>query len=131
MRVLLAAINCQKGDVAGNLAKHAAILGTAAADRCDLVLFPEMSLSGSADPATHPERLMPLDHPAVDELCLASGEQGVGVCFGLAERSADGQPYITQVYAADGQLSGVQRKRHLGEGEEAFTAAERSAVFGR
>jgi predicted amidohydrolase len=31
--------------------------------------------------------------------------------------------------AAEGELLGVQRKRYLGEGEEAFTAAEGDAVF--
>ena len=36
---------------------------------------------------------------------------------------AGGAPYIAQVFAAAGQVAGVQRKRHLGAGEEAFTAA--------
>lgn len=38
-------------------------------------------------------------------------------------------PYITQVVAADGRVAGVQRKRHLGEGEDAYTAAAEPAVF--
>lgn len=41
----------------------------------------------------------------------------------------DGIPYITQIVAANGHVVGVQRKRHLGEGEEAFTAATGSPVF--
>ena len=129
MRALLAAIRCEKGDVEGSLARHVRLLETAASAGCDLALFPEMSLTGSVGPAVHPERLVGLDHPAVAALARASGETGVGVCFGIAERPSTGGPYITQVFAAGGSVTGVQRKRHLGEGEEAFTTAAGSHVF--
>jgi predicted amidohydrolase len=125
VRVLLAAVRCEKGDVDGNLASHRRLLGEAAAAGCDLVLFPEMSLTGSVDPIARPDRLVSLDHPAVTALAEASGETGVGVCFGIAEQ----MPSITQVFAAGGSIRGVQRKRHLGEGEEAFTAATETTVF--
>jgi predicted amidohydrolase len=128
MRCLLAAIRCEKGDVAANLAAHLDLVAQAGAHGCQLALFPEMSLTGSAEPATHPDRLIPLTHPAVAELAEASGAAGAGVCFGIAER-ASGGPYITQVFAAAGQVAGLQRKRHLGEGEESFTPAVASAVF--
>ena len=131
MRALLAALRCPKGDVAGNLAAHVRLLTGAAAAGCDLALFPEMSLTGSVDPATHRERLIGLDAPAIAALARATGETGVGACFGIAERSPAGEPHITQVFAASGQLIGEQRKRHLGEGEEAFTAATTTVVFGR
>ncbi len=129
MRALLGAIRCGKGDVEGNLASHLRLLDSAAATGCDLALFPEMSLTGSVDPAARPERLARLDHPAVTALADASGETGVAVCFGIAERSPAGIPYITQIVAAGGQVVGVQRKRHLGTGEEAFTAATWSQLF--
>jgi predicted amidohydrolase len=129
VRCLLAALRCGKGDVEGNLAAHLAILAVAAAAGCDLAVFPEMSLTGSADPATAPERLIGLDHPAVGALARAAGETGVAACFGAAERHPCGEPYITQAVAVGGRVVGVQRKRHLGEGEEAFTPAVRSEVF--
>jgi predicted amidohydrolase len=130
MRMLLAALRCEKGDIAGNLAAQLRLLAQARSAGCELALFPEMSLTGSADPATHPERLIPLDHPAVGRLAEVSGETGVAVCFGVAERSRAGRPHITQVVAASGHILGVQRKRQLGEGEEAFTAATGTGVFG-
>jgi len=128
VRCLLAAIRCEKGDVAANLAAHLDLVAQAGADGCQLAVFPEMSLTGSAEPATHPERLIPLTHPAVTELAGASRPAGVGICFGIAERASHG-PSITQVFAAAGRVAGVQRKRYLGEGEEAFTPAAASAVF--
>jgi len=129
VRCQLAAIRCEKGNVAGNLAAHLELVADAAAAGCQLALFPEMSLTGSANPAASPEHLIPLDHPAIAELARTSGHNGVGVCFGVAERATGGQPHITQVFAAAGRVSGVQRKRHLGEDEEAYTAAAESAVF--
>lgn len=101
VRVLLAACQCQKGDLVGNLSSHLRLVNDAEAAGCDLVLFPEMSLTGSVDPARHPEGLVSLDHQAVLELARTSGEKGV--------------------FAADGHIVGVQRKRHLGEGEQSFT----------
>jgi predicted amidohydrolase len=129
VRVLLAAVRCEKGDIGGNLAVHLRLLAEAASASCDIALFPEMSLTGSVDPATRPDRLARLDHPAIATLAAVSGETGVGVCFGIAERSSSGRPHITQIFAADGRVTAVQRKRHLGEGEEAFTAAIDASVF--
>lgn len=123
MRCLLAAIRCEKGDVPGNLASHLRLLADAASAGCQLAVFPEMSLTGSAEPAASPERLITLDHPAVARLAGAAGDAAVGVCFGIAERAPDGRPHITQVFAAAGRVVGVQRKRHLGEGEEASAPA--------
>jgi len=130
MRALLAAIRCEKGEIAANLAVHRAVIDQAKAEECDLALFPEMSLTGSADPATHSERLIGLDHQAVAELADAAS-QGTAACLGIAERSADGVPHIAQVLVADGRVLGVQRKRHLGDGEESYVAASDSAVFER
>ena len=129
VRCQLAAIRCEKGDVAGNLATHLELVADAAAAGCQLAVFPEMSLTGSANPAVNPEHLIPLDHPAIAKLAEVSGQNRVGVCFGVAERAPGGQPYITQLFAAAGRVAGVQRKRHLGEDEEAYTAAAESAVF--
>ncbi|MGN6791784.1 MAG: carbon-nitrogen hydrolase family protein [Streptosporangiaceae bacterium] len=128
MRALLAAIECQKGDVDGNLAVHLDLLGQADGEGCDLVLFPEMSLTGSADPGSG--RLIRLDHPAVQKLVTATADLQVAGCFGIAEQTTAGMPHITQVVAAGGKVLGVQRKRHLGEGEESFTAGTGAAIFG-
>jgi predicted amidohydrolase len=127
VRVLLAALQCQKGDLAGNLSSHLQIVLDAVATGCDLVLFPEMSLTGSIDAARNPERFVSLDHEAVLELARASAGTGMGICFGVAEHSSESRAHIAQVFAAGGRIVGVQRKRHLGEGEESFTSVSISA----
>jgi predicted amidohydrolase len=129
VRALLAAIRCGKGEVEANLARHVQILADAASAGCDLAVLPEMSLTGSVDLPANPGRLMRVDDQAVSRLVRASQEAGVAICFGIAEQGPGGRPHITQICAAAGQVTGVQRKRHLGEGEESFTAAAGTAVF--
>jgi predicted amidohydrolase len=126
--MLLSALLCEKGAIEQNLAEHRRVLHDAAEAGCALALLPEMSLSGSVDPARDPGRLVTLDHPAVGTLVAETAAVGVAAVFGVAER-ATGGPFITQVVAADGDIVGVQRKRHLGEGEEAFRPADDDAVF--
>ncbi len=125
---MLTAIRCGKGDLDANLASHLHVLGEARAADCDVVLFPEMSLTGSVDPATHPQRLITLSHPAVRELTAAAAGTALAICFGIAERDPDGEPCITQLFAVGGEVTAIQRKRHLGDGEEAFAVAAGLAV---
>jgi predicted amidohydrolase len=116
MRLMLAAINCPKGDPGTNLATHIDELSKASAAGCDLVVFPEMSLTGSVDPRARPDRLVPLDAPVVAHLVAATADHHTAAVFGVAEAGR----YITQVYGSGGQIVGSYRKRHLGEGEEAY-----------
>lgn len=128
MRAMLTAIRCGKGEVEANLARHLEVLAAARSEGCDLAVLPEMSLTGSVDPASHPDRLMALSDPAVSRLAAATDGSATAICFGVAERDPGGQPRITQVFAAGGEITGVQRKRHLGDGEEAFVPAAGTAV---
>ena len=86
--MLLSALRCEKGAIDLNLAEHQRVLREARDAGCALALLPEMSLTGSVDPAHNPERLAALDHPAVGALVAATGEIGVAAVFGIAERTA-------------------------------------------
>jgi NAD+ synthase (glutamine-hydrolysing) len=129
LRIMLAAIECQKGDPDGNLTAHEDVLRAAREAGCHVAVFPENSLTGSADPATHPEWLLRLDSPPVRALATLTGTYGVAAVFGVAEVSRVGVPHLTQVYARDGVVDGFYRKRHLGEDEDGFTPGTRPAVF--
>src|SRR5215468_10406259 len=99
MRALLAALECQKGQIEHNLAAHLKLLGRAGTERCDLVLFPEMSLTGSAEPGACRGCLVPIDHRAVQTLIEATADMRVAACFGIAERTPEGVAHITQLVA--------------------------------
>lgn len=111
---MLTSLLCRKGDLAGNLARHRELAESGGDRGCDLVLFPEMSLTGY-----RPSAAVTLTEPFVAELVTAT-TAGPAVCFGVVERRANGaRPFITQVVASGGQLVAVHRKEHLGEGEDA------------
>jgi predicted amidohydrolase/ADP-ribose pyrophosphatase YjhB (NUDIX family) len=128
VRILLAAVNAQKGDLAGNLARHEAALEQARVQGCQVAVFPELSLTGSVEPRRHSERAVALDAEPVQALVEATWRTGVAAVFGIAER-AGAAFHITQVYAHSGRLGGVYRKRHLGEGEDGYQPGEEAGVF--
>jgi predicted amidohydrolase len=110
---MLTSVTCAKGDWVGNLARHRALAALAGDHGCDLVLLPEMSLTGY-----RPSAAVALDHLAVTEL-VATTSEGPALCFGLVETDhSGGRPFITQLIADHGQILAVHRKSHLGEGED-------------
>jgi predicted amidohydrolase len=130
VRALLAAITCEKGGLDANLAAHVDLVRRAAQDGCDLVVFPEFSLTGSIDPSRRPDAAIEIDDDAVEALAAACGEHEVAAVFGLSERCGD-QFFITQAVASDGRLIGAQRKRHLGEDELRYSTGAAPLVFAR
>jgi predicted amidohydrolase len=128
VRLLLTAMTSAKGDQEANFAAHVALLADARQRACDLVLFPEMSLTGSVDPVHRREDALSLDDPLVARLVAATRRASVAAVFGMAERW-QGEVWISQVYACAGQMLGVQRKRHLGEDERGFATSTDTASF--
>ena len=113
MRVLLTSVRCHKGEIETNLVRHRDLHVDATAADCDLLLMPEMSLTGYLAAGA-----IGLDDAAVAEV-VGLTRDGPAVCFGLVERPAgDGLPWITQVTAARGEVLSVHRKAHLGEDED-------------
>jgi len=128
VRVLLAAITCEKGDLEGNLERHVTALGQAADAGCQLAVFPEMSLTGSVDPVRRPDHAVTVGHEAVRRLAAAASQRGVEAVVGIGER-AGGDLYISQLHLRGGEVAGVQRKRRLGEGEEGFATSADTQRF--
>ncbi|MGO9344442.1 MAG: nitrilase-related carbon-nitrogen hydrolase [Acidimicrobiales bacterium] len=129
VRLMLASISCEKGDWQANLAAHVEVMRQASGEGCQLAVFPEMSLSGSVDPAEHPDALLRIDSDAVQSVVDSTQQHSVGAIFGIAERADDGNSHITQIYASQGRLMGAYRKRRLGEGEEGFTPGAATGIF--
>ena len=124
MRALLTSVTCPKGEIDANLGRHLDLVRLGAKAQCDLVLLPEMSLTGY-----QPGAAISLDHPALSAIARAT-EQGPACCFGLVEHAGSGLPYITQVVTARGEIAVVHRKAHLGDGEDAlFQPGTPAAVF--
>src|SRR5436309_643119 len=107
LRIALAQMVCEKGDWAGNLARAAAAMAQARAAGCDLIVLPEMGLSGYCDPARFPHSVQPLDSAWVQQFVALTAQYGLAASGGWIETNPAGKPFITQVLAQAGRVVGV------------------------
>jgi NAD+ synthase (glutamine-hydrolysing) len=110
MRIALAQINPTVGDIPGNESKIREQLGRARAAGAQLVLFPELAVTGYP-----PEDLLLKEHfladvrDAVER--IAADTQGMVAVVGFPERAAD--VYNAAAVCADGAVQAVYRKVNL------------------
>ncbi len=124
MLALLASINCQKAEIDLNLAVHRDVVLQAHRSGCEIVVFPEMSLTGYLDPVVHGDHFLELASAPVTELVEFGGQNSIDLLFGIVERNSDDRPFITQIHASAGGIVGVYRKRNLADDEESFSAGQ-------
>ena len=121
MRALLTSINCQKAEIDKNLETHERLIADAARLNCDIVVFPEMSLTGYLDPAIHSEFELTLDSLHVNKLVELTESYSIDALFGFVEQIPNGGPFISQVHARNGTIIGSYRKRNLADNEVLFS----------
>ena len=121
MRALLASINCQKTEISKNLEKHERLIVQAADLDCDIVVFPEMSLTGYLDPAIHSKFELTLDSPQVQGLVELTESYSIDALFGIVEHNPNGGPFISQIHAGNGMVVGTYRKRNLADNKSLFS----------
>lgn len=116
-RVGLIQMVCEKGELDRNRRTIAAYLEQAARFDVDVVGFPEMSLTGYADPGRFPESVVALDGPEVQQTVALTRDYPFAVLFGIEEHNPGGKPFITQILARHGQILGHYRKITIEEEE--------------
>ncbi|MCX7029296.1 MAG: carbon-nitrogen hydrolase, partial [Spirochaetes bacterium] len=101
-------------EVPVNLAKVDALAREAAARGAEVVVFPELCLSGYL-PAGEIERFaVALDGPEVSRVAGTAHAARIAIALGFAERAPDGPLYSSIVFIGpDGAVVAVQRKAHL------------------
>jgi NAD+ synthase (glutamine-hydrolysing) len=110
LRIALAQIDTTVGDIAGNVAKAQENIARARHQDAELVLFPELTVTGYP-----PEDLLLKEHfladarRAVDR--LAAETQGIVAVVGFPERAED--VYNAAAVLADGEVRGIYRKSYL------------------
>lgn len=108
MRVALAQVDPQLGDVGTNLAEAGRAVGEAGEARADVVVFPELSLHGYALGALAGDRSLPAADPRLARL----SEHGPDVLVGLHE-DAGLHRYNSAAYYSRGALVHTHRKLYL------------------
>jgi predicted amidohydrolase len=131
-RATLSQINPTLGNLQKNLELHVAEIEAAKAAGSQLILFPELSLSGYFLKDQTSEIALRLDAPILKS--LAEKSHGISIAAGFVERSPEGRLYNSMAFFEDGELLHVHRKVHLVtygmfDEQREFAAGDRFAAF--
>jgi predicted amidohydrolase len=130
--VTIAQTNPRLGDLHANLEGHLERIDAAAKSGSDLIVFPELSLTGYFLKDQVYELAQPRDSEILGQLADASN--GISIVAGFVERAPEGRLYNSLGFFEGGELRSVHRKVHLvsygmfDEGRD-FAAGEGFAPF--
>lgn len=115
MRLALVQAAVDLADKPKNLARAAAAVEAESAAGADLVVFPELSLTGYVmESRAEAEALAEaVPGPMTDALTAVCARCGATAAVGLLERGADGRLYNAVVFVGPAGVRGVYRKTHL------------------
>jgi predicted amidohydrolase len=113
LTLALAQINPRLGDVPSNLEKHLAYIQQASASGADLVLFPELSLTGYVlqDLVPSVATLTEKEDPVFCSLLDAS--RTVDLVFGFVDEDTRHRFYIASAYLSRGEIIHIHHKVYL------------------
>jgi len=111
LRIGLAQIAPELGHLEANLARHVELVATARERGVNLLVFPELGLTGYLLQELNAEVAMTADDPRL--AALASGAGAMSVVAGFVEESADHQLFIAAALLEVGAVRVVTRKNFL------------------
>ena len=109
--VALAQMAPRLGALEENLERHHALIGQARVDGADLVVFPELGLTGYLLQDLNAEVAMRRDDPRL--LALAQAADGLAAIVSFVEESEDHRLFIAAALLEDGAVRHVHRKVFL------------------
>lgn len=109
--VALAQVKPKLGCLADNMALAEAAIDKAITEGADLVVFPELALTGYFLKDLVPEVALRLDAPQIERLKVLS--RRISIAIGLVEVSADYRFFNTAIYLEKGEVRHVHRKVYL------------------
>jgi len=113
IRIALAQCNTKLGDVSANLQQHIQIIGQARDQDADLVIFPELSLTGYAlqDLAVATALQPHADDLVFNDLLKAS--QDIDLMVGFVHEDRRHRFYIASAYLSEGEIRHIHNKVYL------------------
>ncbi|MFH9403928.1 carbon-nitrogen hydrolase family protein [Streptomyces sp. NPDC017638] len=129
MKIATAQFTCVPADMSANVEHMTALIAEARTQGAELVVFPELALTGYELEAvlTRRDLWVRADDVRLDAI-RASGVAGVVNC--VAATDEDRPAIETLVFGADGELITTYRKQHLFEHErDVFTAGRHDGRF--
>jgi predicted amidohydrolase len=112
VRISLAQLDSRLGDIDANIDRAQAAVATAVAESTDLIVLPELFLSGYSVGEVDADLSMRPDDPRIEKLARSAGAAGLAV--GFVEAGPPGpHTYNSTAYYEAGRLVHVHRKLYL------------------
>ena len=132
MKIGLAQMDCKLGDIKANLNKMREFISEARGQKINLLIFPELSLTGYSVKELVPEVAIRIDNPIVEDLKRESKD--ISLVVGFVEESKDYNFYNSALYLEEGEIKHLHRKIYLPtygifEEKKYFVSGERMRAF--
>ncbi|MBS1270288.1 MAG: N-carbamoyl-D-amino acid hydrolase [Gammaproteobacteria bacterium] len=111
LRVAVAQIDSSLGNLRGNTNKHLDFIRQAADSGVEVLLFPELSLTGYGLGAGVPDVALPREHEIIK--LIAQAAPGITVLIGFVEEGPAAQFFNSMAALRDGRLVFIHRKLNL------------------
>ncbi len=110
LRIALAQIDCALGDIQENVRRAREAIAAAHRRQADLLVFPELNLTGYSLRAIAEDVALTVDDPAITS--LADAAQGMAIVLGFVEQGPV-HVHNSAIYLENGQCVHVHRKAFL------------------
>lgn len=111
IKLALAQIKPTLGNLKKNFEIHLKAIARAKKEKCDLVVFPELSMTGYFLRDLVSEVAMPIEHPFIERFARESKK--ISIVLGFVEHSPDVQLFNTAAYFEGGKIRHLHRKVYL------------------
>jgi predicted amidohydrolase len=132
VNIALVQMRCEKAAITDNLKAISNIITEADKKGVDIIGLPEASITGYHDPTKYPQAIIEKDGAEINALLRMTKGRKPTVLAGFIEKNPSGKPFITQIVVHDGKMTGLYRKKIIGdEPPEAdwFSPGNEIAVF--
>jgi len=130
LKIALIQMLSEKGAIGANLKVTARFINEADKRGIDILALPEGSITGYNNPLRYPQATITTDGPEVTSFLHLTKGRKPTVLAGIIEKNPAGKPFITQIVAHDGKMTGLYRKQMIIDDDlDWFSPAQGTNVF--
>ncbi len=118
MKICVAQTHPVKGDIQGNIENHKKLIGHAVENNADLIIFPELSLTGY-EPTLAKELAITKEDNRLDDFQILSDANEISIGVGAPTKSDSGI-CISMILFQPNKLRKIYSKKYLHADEEPF-----------